>query len=244
MQRWRDCQSRAGWHPAPRIVLACLLFSLFAGTGGAATVEGTVSIPGRKDFSGVVIYAVPASGAAPAVPSKHAVMLQKGKMFLPHVLPVVTGTTVDFPNADPIFHNAFSSFNGQIFDVGLYPPGTSRSVRFARPGVVRVFCNIHSTMSAVILVLNTDYFSQSAKDGAFSLNLPPGDYTLSFFHERSTEKTLAALSQKISVPEAGLKLPAIEVSEAGFIPVPHKNKFGKDYPPAADDQIVYPGVRN
>ena len=229
---------------ASRLAVAALSLTLLISTIQAATVSGAVSIPGRKDSSGVVVYAIPANGAAPLAPSKHAVMLQKNKTFSPHLLPIVVGTMVDFPNADPIFHNAFSSFNGQIFDLSLYPPGTSRSVRFARPGVVRVFCNIHPTMSAVILVLNTDYFAQSARDGSFTLAMPPGDYTLSFFHERSTEKTLAALSQKISLPAEGLKLAPVEVSEAGFIPVPHKNKYGKDYPPPPDDQIVYPGVRN
>jgi plastocyanin len=229
--------------------LICFSFGL--ASLRAATISGSVmlkdshaeSVLRRKDFSGVVVYATPVSAPPPAVPTKHAVMLQKGKMFIPHVLPIVQGTTVDFPNADPIFHNAFSSFNGQIFDVGLYPPGTSRAVRFSRPGVVRVFCNIHPTMSAVILVLNTDYFATSAKDGSFSFNAPPGEYTLGLFHERATEQTLAALSRKITVPEEGVRLPAIDVSEAGYLLAPHKNKYGKDYEPPPDDQIVYPGVR-
>ena len=95
-------------------------------------------------------------------------MLQKGKMFTPHILPIMTGTTVDFPNSDPIFHNAFSSYNGQIFDVGLYPPGTSKSVRFTRPGVVRVFCNIHPTMSAIILVLEHALFRADGAETARS----------------------------------------------------------------------------
>src|SRR6202044_1888521 len=104
---------------------------------------------------------------------------QKGKMFMPHILPVMAGTTVDFPNLDPIFHNAFSSYSGQIFDVGLYPPGTSRSVRFTREGVVRVFCNIHSSMSAMIVVLATPYFAVTGRDGSFALpDVPPGEYTL------------------------------------------------------------------
>jgi plastocyanin len=230
--------------------LICFSFGL--ASLHSATISGSVmlkdshaeSVLRRKDFSGVVVYATPVNAPPPAVPTKHAVMLQKGKMFIPHVLPIVQGTTVDFPNADPIFHNAFSSFNGQIFDVGLYPPGTSRAVRFSRPGVVRVFCNIHPTMSAVILALNTDYFATSAKDGSFSFNVPPGEYTLGFFHERATEQTLAALSRKITVPEAGVRVPAIDVSEAGYLLAPHKNKYGKDYEPPPDDQIVYPGVRN
>ena len=119
----------------------------------------------QKDFSGVVVSAQPVGRAESRrhLPA-HATMLQKGKMFTPHILPVMAGTTVDFPNFDPIFHNAFSSYNGQIFDVGLYPPGTSRSVRFTRPGVVRVFCNIHPTMSAIILVLEHAVFRQHREE--------------------------------------------------------------------------------
>jgi plastocyanin len=227
------------------LVLAC-------GTLHAASITGSVmlrdsrfdAVNRHKDFSGVVISAEPVNGPPPRVPAKHAVMLQKNKMFTPHILPIETGTTVDFPNADPIFHNAFSSYNGQIFDVGLYPPGTSRSVRFSRPGVVRVFCNIHPTMSAIILVLNTEYFAATGKNGTFELNVPPGEYEVKVFHERSTEQTLAPLSRRIVVTEAGLRLARIEVSEAGFLLSPHKNKYGKDYAPPPDDQIVYPGVRN
>ena len=96
-------------------------------------------------------------------------MLQKNKVFVP---PVAAGTAVDFPNADPIFHNAFSSYDGQIFDVGLYPPGTTRSVYFRRACFVRVFCKIHAAMSAVILVLPTPYFATTAKDGTFRIDVP------------------------------------------------------------------------
>lgn len=218
----------------------------------AAAISGTVmlrdsrvdSVNRKKDFSGVVISAERISAPPPAPPARHAVMLQKNKMFTPHILAVVTGTTVDFPNADPIFHNAFSSYNGQIFDVGLYPPGTSRSVRFSRPGVVRVFCNIHPSMSSIVLVLNTEYFATTAKDGSFELNVPPGEYELNVFHERSTEQALSGLSRRIVVTEQGLGIPPIDVSEAGYLLAPHKNKYGKDYVPPPDDQIVYPGVRN
>ena len=100
-------------------------------------------------------------------------MVQKDKTFTPHILAVPVGATVDFPNFDPIFHNAFSNYDGQVFDVGLYPPGTSRSVRFSRPGVVRVFCNIHASMSAVIAVLATPYFDTSKRDGKFEIRDVP-----------------------------------------------------------------------
>ena len=171
----------------------------------------------------------------PAAAAQHAQMLQKNKTFTPHVLAITVGTMVDFPNRDPIFHNAFSNYNGQIFDIGLYPPGTTKSTAFRREGVVRVFCNIHPTMSAVIVVLKSPYFAVSAKNGAFQIaDVPPGSYRLHVFHERATEQTLEALSRTVEVPADGLQLPAVPVSESGYLQLPHKNKFGKDYPPVTD----------
>jgi len=170
-------------------------------------------------------------------------MLQKNKTFTPHVLPVLAGTKIDFPNDDPIFHNAFSTYSGQIFDVGLYPPGTSKTVRFQRSGIVRVFCNIHPTMSAIILVLSTPHFATTPHDGSFRLDVPPGTYELSVFHERATEQTLQALSRRVVVGPEGLRLPPIVVSEAGYLVAPHKNKYGHDYAPPPDDKTFYPGTR-
>lgn len=228
-----------------------IFFSLSAVAADAAIVSGIVmlrdshvdAVNRKKDFSGVVISATKIDALPPQAPVKHAVMLQKNKMFAPHILPIVTGTVVDFPNADPIFHSAFSSYNGQIFDVGLYPPGTSKSVRFSRPGVVRVFCNIHPTMSAIILVMNTEYFATTARDGSFELNLPPGEYELNVFHERATERTLAALSHRVITGDQPIRLPEIEVSENGYLFAAHKNKYGKDYAEPPNDQVIYPGVR-
>jgi len=217
-----------------------------------AAVSGTVqlrdsreaSVNKRKDYAGIVVSVRPLSPGPLAVPARHVTILQKDKMFTPHVLPVVAGSFVDFPNADLIFHNAFSSYNGQIFDIGLYPPGTSKSVHFTRPGVVRVFCNIHPQMSAVILVLDTPWFTTTAKDGSFHLDVPPGTYELSVFHERATEQTLQALTQRILVTDQPLNVAPITVSEAGFLLSPHKNKYGTAYAPPPDDKSVYPGVRN
>jgi hypothetical protein len=162
-------------------------------------------------------------------------MLQKNKTFTPHVLAITVGTTVDFPNRDFIFHNAFSNYNGETFDIGLYPPRTTKSTVFSRAGVVRVFCNIHPTMSAVIVVLKSPYFGVSDHSGAFQIpNVPPGSYRLLVFHERATEQTLETLSRIVEIPAEGLQLPAISVSESGYLLLPHKNKFGKDYAPATD----------
>lgn len=197
----------------------------------------------RGNYSGVVVSLTPVDkAAAPPAPRRFR-MLQKDKMFQPHVLPVSTGSTVDFPNADPIFHNAFSSYNGQVFDVGLYPPGSNRSVRFTRPGVVRVFCNIHPSMSSVILVLDTPYFATTAADGSFHIDAPPGEYTLFVFHERATDATLQALTRRISVGTTPVQLPPIAISESGYLMAPHKNKYGNDYPPGSGNDPLYPGAK-
>src|SRR5262250_2648076 len=113
----------------------------------SATVSGRVelrdsrdpAVRRRLDYSGVVISLKPVLGSGPVRQGQRVTMRQKDKTFSPHVLPIPVGASVEFPNADPIFHNAFSSYNGQIFDVGLYPPGSTRSVHFTREGVVRVF---------------------------------------------------------------------------------------------------------
>jgi hypothetical protein len=148
---------------------------------------------------------------------------------------------VDFPNHDPIFHNVFSNFDGQTFDLSLYRPETSRSEVFKRPGIVRVFCNIHPTMSAVIAVLDTPWFAVSSVSGDFEIrDVPPGNYTLHIFHERAAEETLHALVEAVSVENAVPRvLPLIRISETGYIPAPHKNKWDKDYPPVIDDQPAY-----
>jgi hypothetical protein len=148
---------------------------------------------------------------------------------------------VDFPNLDPIFHNVFSNYNGQIFDLSLYRPKTSKDVVFKRPGIVRVFCNIHPTMSAVIAVLDTPWFGVSAESGDFEIrDVPAGNYSLRIFHERATEETLNALTQPVSVEKTGPRVLApIRISETGYIPAPHKNKWDKDYPPAGEDQPSY-----
>ncbi len=202
------------------------------------------SVRKGMDFSGVVVALRPASAPDHALATlKHVRMLQKDKTFKPHVLAVETGSFVDFPNADPIFHNAFSSFSGQIFDIGLYPPGSSRSVRFSRPGVVRVFCNIHAAMSAVIVVLDTPYFAVTAPDGSYAINAPSGLYEMHVYHERATEQQLRSFSRTIQLTGATEPQPTIFISEAGFLPSPHKNKHGQDYGAFPDDNSVYPGVR-
>lgn len=207
----------------------------------AADVSGSVTIAdshrgARTDRSGVVVWLEPIGAPADPIPTR-ARMIQKNKTFLPHVLAIPVGSTVEFPNLDPIFHNAFSNFNGQIFDVGLYPPGKSRLVQFRASGVVRVFCNIHPSMSAVIVVLDTPFFAVTTAAGAYRIgNVPPGRFRLHVFDERATPETLDSLVHEI---EVRLGLPSREdlhVSEAGYIPSAHANKYGKAYPPDAETE--------
>jgi plastocyanin len=234
-----------------RLVALCALHIVPSGAF-ASTVVGRVAlvlshdlnVRRHQDYSGVVVWLEPISGT-PALPvaARHAEMIQKDKTFSPHVLAIAAGTVVDFPNYDPIFHNAFSNFDGQVFDVGLYPPGTSKAIPFRRAGVVRVFCNIHPSMSAVIVVLRSPYFAVSNKSGVVEIsNVPPGSYRLHVFHERATEQTLDALVRTVEVSNDSVTLPPISVSESGYLQVPHKNKFGKEYPESPGSG-TYPGPR-
>jgi hypothetical protein len=213
----------------------------------AAMVSGSVqlvdsrdpNVRRKSDYSGVVLWLERLGGPPPVFPLTTTIV-QKLKRFSPHVIAVPAGTTVEFPNRDPIFHNAFSNFAGQPFDVGLYPPGTSQRVRFQRPGVVRVFCNIHPTMSAVIVVTPTPYNAISQKSGEFSITgVQPGSYRLRVFHERASEQTLGALERTVTVDQASVQLATLSISESGFIETPHKNKYGRDYPPVIEDRATY-----
>src|SRR6185295_19203174 len=111
-------------------------------------------------------------------------------------------------------------------------------------GFVRVFCNIHAAMSAVIVVLNTPYFDTTQKSGAFKIaDVPPGEYSMHVFHERSTDATLKGLTRRISVGADPTSLPPIVISESGYLAIPHQNKYGHDYAPAPDEGGIYPAVR-
>jgi|307.fasta_scaffold145710_2 plastocyanin len=230
-----------------------ICFSLLcAASLSAATLNGRVelrdskeaAVRKKKDFSGVVIWLEPLNGKPLQQPTVRARMTQKDKTFSPHMLAVPTGAVVDFPNFDPIFHNVFSTYDGQPFDLALYPPRTSKSVKFTQPGIVRVFCNIHSTMSAVIAVLDTPYFDVSKREGTFELrDVPAGDYRLHLFHERATQATLDELGRRLTVDGDQQDIAPIAISESGYLPIPHLNKFGRPYPQPPDDGGVYPGVR-
>jgi plastocyanin len=136
-----------------------------------------------------VVYLVSVSGQKPKKfesPPSRPKVVQINRRFIPEVLPVVVGTTVDFPNFDPFFHNAFSYSKTKKFDLGRYPTGKSRSVTFDKPGAVRVFCEIHSDMNCVVLVLENPYFAYADGEGRFKIdNVPEGEYLLKIWHKTS-----------------------------------------------------------
>jgi plastocyanin len=222
-------------------VQALLLLTLILPTQ-AATLTGKVELTGSRssNFSGVALWLEPIGAKAPQPQAGTHRILQKGKRFIPHVSVIPVGTTVDWPNADPIFHNAFSNFAGQPFDTGLYAPGTTHKIRFVREGVVRVFCNIHSTMSAVIVVVNTPWYTTSAADGSFKIDgVPPGDYTLKIWHQGATDEQLKALDRRVTVDASGTTTGAIRLTESRYPTPPHKNKYGRDYGPEPPDRVPY-----
>ena len=140
------------------------------------------------ETTNVVVFletSAPLAGAAASRPASQT-MQQISQSFLPHVLPVLKGTTVEFPNGDPIYHNVFSLSKAASFDLGRYPRGNSRVVRFDHPGVVKVFCHIHPDMSGIILVLDNSYFTVPQAGGHYEIGgIPPGEYTVHAWHERA-----------------------------------------------------------
>jgi len=132
-------------------------------------------------------------------PAQHATMDQRNQTFVPHILAITTGTTVDFPNSDRIYHNVFSLSKTKSFDLGRYAVGRTKSVRFDRPGIVRVFCDIHSHMSAFILVFSHPFFAVTDDEGRYRIDgVPPGSYNIVAWNEGLTSDP-----KPVTVPDGG-----------------------------------------
>ena len=189
----------------------------------------------------VVVWLTPIGARAPAMSfSKQPLRLtQHNKSFEPHVLVVPVGSVVQFPNRDPFFHNVFSLFEGKRFDLGLYEAGSTRNVSFDRPGISYIFCNIHAEMSAVVIALDTPYFSISNRKGEIVIpHVPPGRYMMRTWYETALMESLDAMTREISVTENSSTLGVLEVP-AGMPASAHKNKYGMDYQPPAPNTPAY-----
>ena len=162
-----------------------------------------IGMPGRRDVPDqrvAVVYLESAPrGAFEDRAGPTVVLDQKNENFVPHILAITVGTSVEFLNSDRTYHNVFSLSKANSFDLGRYPPGRAKAVRFDHPGIVRVFCEIHSHMNAFILVFAHRHFAVTGPQGEFRIDgVPPGTYTVSVWHP-----TFTAKSESVRVPEQG-----------------------------------------
>ncbi|GLH69960.1 hypothetical protein GETHPA_14930 [Geothrix rubra] len=186
----------------------------------------------RPSLKDCVALLEPLDAPVPAVgPSRPVAIRTVGKQFIPHVALATPGTEVAFPNLDHLVHNVFSVTQGNRFDTGQYRPGDAPRVRVANPGLVKLYCNIHHQMNAFLWVVTTP-FAQilDGRAGVAFDRVPPGTYRLVLWHPETGEKAWV-LTVGTGLTEGAWDLdisrPALE---------PHKNKFGKDYPPPADER--------
>jgi plastocyanin len=230
------------------LVALCLMMPLNIHSAQVAGHVDVVKVKGADQShhdASVVVWLAPLTGKAERpltdqgnVP--HAQLIQKNKMFEPHLVVVEVGSQVDFPNHDPFFHNVFSLFNGKRFDLGLYEAGSTRSVRFDRSGICYIFCNIHPQMSAIVVVVDTPYFAVSSAQGDILIpRVPSGRYQMNVWEEHCTPKDLEALARPITVGENDTPLGKIQLRESGEPAVAHLNKYGKPYDPEVFSGPIY-----
>lgn len=164
------------------LLLACAV-AVTAGAAAADTIQGKVVCRGVRDCTGALVYIEKIPGRTFA-PTPEAAMDQLNLRFVPHVLPVVAGTKVAFPNSDEVRHNVFSPSPAKRFNLGTYPKGTTKYMVFDKPGVVDLLCNVHAEMSAYVVVIETPYVAQVARDGTYVLkDAPAGKYVVCAWRE-------------------------------------------------------------
>jgi plastocyanin len=213
---------RAACHAA-----AVAAFVVAALPCSAGSVVGRVTVLGKggrptQDPGDTVVWV---EGAKGTLKPSRAVITMRNKEFRPRVVAIPVGGTVEFPNADPILHNAFSVSRENRFDLDLYRSPQTGAWTFRHPGIVRVYCNIHPQMAAVVVVRDNPYFVQAAADGRFVIeDVPEGRYTLKAWHPRGGET-----AQPLSVPAEGEVRVDLNLDASRFKGTPHKNKYGRDY---------------
>ena len=193
------------------IVFFTILF--FSDQVIAGNIKGTVKVKGLRTPENVLVYLTKAPPGAEDLSKVKFVMDQHNLEFVPHVLPILVGATVDFPNNDKVDHNVFSMSRTQKFNLGSYTAGESKSVVFDKPGIVELRCDVHAEMAAYILVMQNPYFAVTDKQGRFEIpdsrtlepagftgvkDLAPGKYFVKTWHEK-----LETQKQAVIVPENG-----------------------------------------
>lgn len=216
----------------PSLAVALLLMALIPSRLTAATVSGKVAFVAKRGQNPVaaetLLWLESAGRTSPRKPAPFQ-MVTRGKALLPHVLAIPVGSTVEFPNDDPISHNLFSLSPGNAFDLGLYRKGAGKTYKFDKPGLVNVYCNVHPNMSAVIHVLTSPYYVLADSTGAYRLtDVPAGRYRLVAWNEQGGQN-----ESIIDVTSSGQVTGnlALTLDSRNFRQASHMNKEGKPYNP-------------
>lgn len=205
------------------------LFALASLPLVAANVSGKVSFVTKRGQNPVpaetLVWIEPVGARAPHIPPATFQIITRNKILVPHVLAIPVGSTVAFPNDDPISHNLFSLSSNNAFDLGLYRKGAGKSQKFESPGIVNVYCNVHPNMSAVIHVMATPYFAFADGNGNFTVtNVPAGKYRLVAWNEQGGQN-------EVPVEISGAAPPpiAITLDSRNYRATQHMDKAGKPY---------------
>lgn len=211
--------------------LAAAAFSAVVTSAFAAPVNGRVSFALNRGQKPVVnetlVWLEPASGtrAARRAAPVNVQMTTRGKMLIPHVIAVPVGSTISFPNEDPISHNLFSLSSPNQFDLGLYRAGSGKTHTFTAPGIVNVYCNVHPNMSAVIHVLTTPYYTFADPNGNFAIpDVPAGRYDVVAWNEQG-----GTTRSQLEVGGGAATQVALTLDARGYRTSQHSNKYGKSY---------------
>lgn len=212
---------------AVAVLSACALTAVAAGD---SVVSGSVSFVtkrGQKPNPAETLIWLEPTGATAPLPPRKAQMITRAKALTPHVLAVPAGSTVEFPNQDPITHNLFSVSSANPFDLGLYRRGAGKSRTFDKPGIVNVYCNVHPNMSAVIHVMKSPYYTFADAGGGFRIeNVPAGRYRLLAWNELGSTPAVEIQVASDGKVSGQTKL---AIDSRSFRMTQHRNKLGKPY---------------
>jgi plastocyanin len=216
-----------------------LLLAVPALPEAGGTVSGQIQLTARgaprPDASGTVVWIEGARRPGDVPGAVRRQMKSDHKKFVPRVVVVPRSTPVEFPNVDAIYHNVFSVSGANRFDLGLYRSGASKAKEFDQPGLVRVYCNIHPQMVGFVMVVDSDFAAVAGPDGRFRFDgVPAGSWTVKAWHEEAASEAAAPVAVR---PGADATV-SLSLDVSAYRPEPHKNKYGKDYPPqpASEDE--------